>query len=80
VKVKLTRISSNHRNLRTDEVVGETEDLPEVGHLFIMTAPPLDPANAIRSIVTTPVRVCERIGDEFDFHTRNSHYRLRVLE
>jgi hypothetical protein len=80
MKVKLTRISSNHRNLRTDEIIGTADRPPTVGQRFFMTAPPLATPGGIRWLETTPVQVCERIGAEFDFHTRNSHYRLLILE
>lgn len=76
IKVKLTRIKSNHSNLRTDEVVGiVVYGLPQVGHCFGLAAESLDPSKDIRGVLTTPVTELE--GNTFK--TRNSEYKFEVL-
>lgn len=76
MKVRLTRLESSHRNLRTDSVEGDAPRLPKVGHRFSMAAAPLDPAADIRLIETSPVFELVPGG----FKTMNSHYQLEVLE
>lgn len=80
-KVKLTKIKSNHSNLRTDVIEGTTYALPEVGDSFAMFGEPLDPTvGNVRGVYTTEIKVCERVGNEFQFVTENSTYKLEVLE
>jgi hypothetical protein len=81
MKGKLTRVNSSHKRLRTDEVVGDFEDLPCEGYCFEMSAPPLDPKMDIRWIVTSPVQKIELDdGKMYRFATENSTYKLEVLE
>lgn len=76
IKVKLTRIKSNHNNLRTDEVIGiAIYGLPEVGASFALAAESLDPTKDIRGVFTTPVT--ELNGNTFK--TANSEYKFEVL-
>lgn len=80
-KVKLTKVKSTHTNLRTDTVEGTAFALPEVGDSFAMFGEPLDPnVGNMRGVYTTEIKSCERIGNEFQFTTLNSTYRLEVLE
>ena len=79
MKAILTKLSSNHDNLRTDEISGETEYCPVAGSSFVMRAPPLETGN-VRVIVTSIVQEVELVGPGvWEFKTRNSHYRLRVF-
>lgn len=79
-KVKLTKIKSNHSNLRTDVIEGVTFKLPEVGDSFSLFGEPLNLAFDCRAVYTTEIKVCERIGNEIQFTTVNSIYKLEVLE
>lgn len=78
-KVLLTKVESNHNNLRTNEIEGATLALPEIGKGFDMSGEPLDPAMAVRVINTTEIKELEQNGDEFTFKTLNSTYKLKVL-
>ncbi len=77
-KVKLTKVRSNHNNLRTDEILGVTEKLPTKGEDFNLLGKGLE--FGTRSVRTTPVEKIEQIDNEYLFHTRNSTYKLEVLE
>ena len=80
MKAKLTRIQSKHQNLRTDEIVGQTEELPRIGSPFTLIANPLVRFANFRLVRTTPVRVIwNNSRTEYEFWTENSHYRLSVL-
>jgi hypothetical protein len=79
-KVRLTRIKSNHDNLRTSEIVGECGALPTIGLCFtIWNRIPLTEDADFRYVVTTPVRTMTRCGDQMEFTTANSKYQLDVL-
>lgn len=77
--VKLTKMRSTHGNLRADEVFGQTLDLPTVGKSFILIADPLDAKAEFRSVFTTEIKLVEKMGDTYEFHTLNSTYRVEVL-
>lgn len=77
-KVKLTKIRSNHSNLRTDTVEGETQKLPVLGEIFQMVGEGLSFGS--RMIWTTEVKNIEQIENIYQFNTRNSTYKLEVLE
>lgn len=80
-KVKLTKIKSSHNNLRTDEIEGETEHLPEVGRSFILKAEPLENLEAnFRSVYTTEIEHVEKHENGYRFNTKNSIYHLEVLD
>jgi len=78
-KVRLTKVRSNHTNLRTNTVEGETVSLPEKGKSFTLIADPLNPNADFRSVETTAIELVEKMGSEFMFHTQNSTYKLEVL-
>ena len=78
IKVKLTRITSNHNNLRTDSVEGETEQLPTPGEDFVLLGVGLE--FGTRMVRTTPVGEVMNLSEkEMEFKTKNSHYRLELL-
>ena len=79
MNAKLTKIRSTHSNLRTDTVVGFTTALPEVGKVFVMFAPPIDPAATFRQVTTTLVKHVEVIDNTYRFVTENSTYQLEIL-
>jgi len=84
--VTLKKIESMHENLRTDEVVGMTPNMPTVGNAFFMYADPLDPEAKVdgvpvnaRYIHTSIVQeVTEHKNGEISFKTANSVYSLTV--
>ncbi len=54
--VRFKKIKNDHNKLRDDEIVGWTNDLPEIGKPFVMLAPPRDDVNAsFRGVNTSPV-------------------------
>ena len=77
MECRLTRLNSVHRNLRTDEIVGECPYAPVKGAPFYMSASPLDPAADVRSIVTTRVTktTSSEAGGVIEFETKNSVYK-----
>lgn len=84
MKVKLTRITSNHQNLRSDEIVGELVQPFCLGECVILVGEAFDEemrANGGQRMVhTTPVIELTSVGtDIWDFKTRNSHYRLEKI-
>lgn len=84
LNLRLTRISSNHNRLRTNEVVGWGEKIPEVGEPFTMTAPPLDPEAGFRYVTTSPVKSVAPIKNDdavvgYLFNTENSTYQVDIL-
>lgn len=76
LRIKLVRIRSAHQNVRTNEVVGVTEDLPKVGSRFIMFGAPVDPKFDIRMIETSVVTAVDRDTLPVTFRTQFSQYRL----
>ncbi len=80
MKAKLTRISSSHTILRTDEVIGHTENSPQVGKRFVMFADSLNPSGAFRHVSTSPVQTVEGISLRvMRFTTLNSVYEFEEL-
>jgi len=78
-KVKLKKIKSNHKNLRTEEVEGQTLTLPEVGKAFVLVGEALNPEADYRSVYTTEIKHVEKMGESYRFNTQNSIYHLDVL-
>lgn len=78
-KILLTKIESNHTNLRTNEIEGLTLELPVVGKGFNMSGEPLDKNMSVRVINTTEIKEVEQNGDEYTFKTLNSTYNVKVL-
>lgn len=79
-KVILTKLCSNHDNIRTPTIEGECGYLPIKGRIFTMVAPPLDESKVVRYLHTTIVQDCINDGVTYMFHTRNSTYRLDIIE
>lgn len=76
--VKLTKIRSDHQNLRTDEIKGATLTLPEKGKSFQLFGEGLE--FGTRVVTTTEIQVVDKIGNEYEFSTLNSTYKLEVLD
>jgi len=79
-KVKLTKIKSNHNNLRTREVIGDCNDLPYVGKGFFMWSAPLVEGSICRIVKTTPIQDVYLKDGVYHFHTENSYYQLECIE
>ena len=75
MKVRLTKIQSNHTNLRTDVIEGECFNPPKLGRIFSMWSEGLEDKSAVRNITTTPV---VEIDGEI-FKTANSTYKIEKL-
>lgn len=77
--VRLTRVTSTHDRLRTDEVEGQCIGLPVIGRDFILIGKPLVEGYAFRFIQTTPVKSLKLENGSMIFTTDNSTYKLEVL-
>lgn len=78
--VRLTKLSSSHKNLRTDVIEGTAPNLPEKGQSFVVFGESLTPENNVRVVQTTEVQSVETMGNEHVFQTLNSTYKVEVLE
>lgn len=83
--VKLTKISANENKLRTNEIVGECEELPQVGTRFSMTSKGID--FGYRLVETSVVKSLDQetlffedgpSSHYFLFNTENSQYKLEL--
>ena len=77
--VKLTKIESNHDHLRTNEVEGVTNILPEVGKNFTLIGEPLTDGANVRIINTTEIKSVDKEENTIIFKTLNSTYQLDIL-
>jgi hypothetical protein len=78
IAVKLTKLKSNHTNLRTDIIEGVTENLPTQDKSFLMFGEGLE--FGTRMVHTTPVlEIMSKSESEMEFKTKNSHYKLEIL-
>ncbi len=75
IKVRFTRIESNHENLRTNSVVGWLHTPLEVGETILVTAEPLNKSFEVRCVNTTEIVRIE--GNRY--HTKNSTYEIVEL-
>ncbi len=79
--VRLIKVTSNHNNLRTVQIVGLTHELPEVGQPFTLLGDPLTESAHVRIIHTTPVEKVDVIHSSENkgravFETANSVYKV----
>lgn len=80
MKVRLTKIESNHNNLRTNSVEGECQDLPQLDRGLVILADPLEQGN-FRIVNTSIIKEIREIGsNDYVLKTLNSLYRLEVLD
>lgn len=78
-RVRLTKVSKNENDLRTDVITGECARMPQPGFSFNMTAKPLESGN-VRLITTSSVDTITKVDDKkYIFTTLNSTYELDVL-
>jgi hypothetical protein len=73
INIKLTKISANTNNLRTNQVIGKCFELPKNGEVFVMYAEGLE--YGTRMVSTSLVQEVHEKG----FKTQNSEYALEVL-
>lgn len=78
-KVKLTKIESNHGNLRTNEVEGLSWDLPTIGDNFSVIGDSLTEGMDARVVTTTEIKSVEHFDTHCIFKTLNSTYKLEIL-
>lgn len=78
-EVRLTKIKSNHQNLRTDVIEGVTQELPVLGSSFRLIGESLTPGMDARFVHTTEIQFVEKMGNGYIFNTANSTYKLEVL-
>jgi len=77
--VKFTKVKNNHNRIRTDEVLGKTDELPQVGKPFILIGEGLEFGN--RMVNTSPVKEIERHQPNLFVLTTESGsiYHVQVL-
>ncbi len=84
---RITRLQSNHNNIRTDHMDGSFDELPEVGKSFQIFGRSLTPGLDCRAITTTFVREIMDMAKYqgvvsknrfLQFKTANSTYQLEV--
>ena len=66
--------------LRTDVVEGVFAEAPEKDSYFIMFAKSIDPNGFARRISTSRIQEVTTEGNSITFRTRNSTYKLTILE
>ncbi len=74
INVKLTKLSSNANNLRTNEVIGTCTKMPEIDEPFVMYGEGIE--FGVRMVSTSLVKEINGIV----FKTLNSEYKLEVLD
>lgn len=82
LKVKLIKVESNHDNVRTDEMLGMSGFIPEVGYGFQIIGEALVADYNCRVIQTTKISEVDfdKETRTFTFKTKNSTYRLEILD
>ena len=77
-KARMTKLLSNHDNLRDGVVEGDLRSLPVVGEGVIITSPRED--GLIRYVSTSPVdNIHHKEDGSYVILTKNSTYRLEIL-
>lgn len=76
---RLNKITSTHINLRTNEVIGFFNSLPELHHPFQIISEPLDSTKDFREVTTTPIQSITFNEGVYRFKTKNSEYQLEVF-
>lgn len=84
IKVILTKLESNHNNIRTTETKGLLQSYPEIGKGIKLLGESLDKDKDIRYIATTPVlsisTTLDASGNRHDvIQTQNSKYKIEYL-
>lgn len=79
IKATLRKISSNHENVRTNEIIGEAPMMPMVGFCFTFIAEPLDADFSVRYLKTTEIKEVRQLNRKtVEFETQNSTYQLET--
>ena len=77
IEVKLTKVSINSNALRTNEVLGKCDLLPELGKPFVIYAEGIE--FGIRMVTTSLVQEITETGSQIVFKTLNSEYKLERI-
>lgn len=80
IKCKLTKLESTNENLRTNEIIGETNKLPEVGFNFHIVSTPIDKSFSYRKVSTSEVQYVIKEENFYIFDTHNSKYKLETSD
>lgn len=82
IQAILSRISSVHERLRTNQMQGNVDKLPTVGESFVIVGQSLTEGHTHRVICTTPVKEIRHHPEDgsLEFWTENSHYGLQILD
>lgn len=81
-RVKMTKIQSDHNNVRTNEVVGITSSLPKIGERFQILSEALDKSNGAnaRYVETSPIESLKSSCENtIIMKTHYSTYELEIL-
>ena len=73
---KLVQMTSNHKQVRTKEIVGDFFEVPVEGRTFIIYSEPLTKGTSIRILSTSLISKVINLGDSYFFTTQNSEYVL----
>lgn len=77
-RVTLTKLESDHNNLRTSVIEGTCQAMPRVNESFRMLAEALEISAGVRIIVTSRVKKVTKKEGSYIFETQNSRYMLAV--
>lgn len=77
--VKFSKLKNDHNRLRTDEILGKTQELPQVGKQFVLFGEGLE--FGTRCVNTSPVKSVERHQPDLFVITTESGsiYNVQVL-
>ena len=78
IPCKLTKLSTNENELRTNEVEGAFMNPPVEGRSFVMFADPIEKGAFARMIATSRVTRMDVAVKEYVLHTENSMYRIEL--
>lgn len=76
--VNFKKIKNNHNRLRTDEVQGLAQKLPQVGECFVIVGKGLEFGN--RCVNTSPLKEVKKTEKGYELHTESgSIYEVEML-
>jgi len=76
--VRLEKLETTSKKLRTPSVSGWCRELPRVGFPFYLYAEPIQSDRDLRQVNTTIVLSVEMVEREMFFRTKNSLYKLTI--
>lgn len=80
-RIYFKKISVNHQKIRSDEILGYTENFPKIDSQFVMFSDPIDKNTDVRIINTSIVKeFLSKTKDFIVFKTESgSVYEVRIL-